>query len=180
MNTNKGYIYVRRHESYDIYNACKLGKTKNIPEREGVYITGELKKGYFELVFEVQLEEMTKIELLLQNEFHKYHIKYNGGTEFYSNKIIELIEPYLKNNEIKHNRLTNQEISNLIRTYRIKNLTQKINTKELIRKLKTNIQKKMYEWHEREYQTYILNCQQEEEKVILFIIYLLICKANLF
>ena len=29
-----GYIYVRRHESYDKYNAIKLGKTINIPDRD--------------------------------------------------------------------------------------------------------------------------------------------------
>lgn len=35
-----GYIYLREHESYDIYNCYKLGKAVNIPERENTYIIG--------------------------------------------------------------------------------------------------------------------------------------------
>ena len=37
---------------------------------------------------------MNFIERLLQNEFYEYNIKYDAGTEFYSNKIIELILNY--------------------------------------------------------------------------------------
>lgn len=42
-----GYIYIRNHESYYKYNAFKIGKTNNIPERDSVYATSEIKKGYF-------------------------------------------------------------------------------------------------------------------------------------
>lgn len=31
MEQTKGYIYIRKHPAYDIYNACKLGKASNIP-----------------------------------------------------------------------------------------------------------------------------------------------------
>ena len=34
MNCSKGYIYIRTHPSYDFYDACKLGKTDNIKNRE--------------------------------------------------------------------------------------------------------------------------------------------------
>ncbi len=27
------YIYIRSHPSYDVHNACKLGKTNNITEK---------------------------------------------------------------------------------------------------------------------------------------------------
>ena len=62
--TNKGYIYVRTHEAYDIndYDACKLGKTDNILNRESCYITGEIKRGEFSHVFEVSLEKMHSAE----------------------------------------------------------------------------------------------------------------------
>ena len=48
MSGEKGYIYIRKQESYDLHNACKLGKTINIPERESNYITCEIQRGYFE------------------------------------------------------------------------------------------------------------------------------------
>ena len=47
------YLYVRRHPSYDLENACKLGKADNIPDRESTYLTGEVKRGQFVLVLEL-------------------------------------------------------------------------------------------------------------------------------
>jgi hypothetical protein len=57
MNSINGYIYVRNHPSYDIYDACKMGKTINIPERDTQYATGEIKRGYFETIFEVPIKK---------------------------------------------------------------------------------------------------------------------------
>jgi len=51
-----GHIYIRNHPSYD--DACKMGKASNIPERDSIYATGEIKRGYFEAVFEVPIEKM--------------------------------------------------------------------------------------------------------------------------
>ena len=48
-----GYIYIRNHQSYNINNVVKLGKTFNIPERDMQYATGELIRGTFEEVFEI-------------------------------------------------------------------------------------------------------------------------------
>ena len=95
MNQTNGYIYVRNHPSYDIDDACKMGKANNIPERDTQYATGEIKRGYFEAVFEVSIEKMGIVERLLQNEFRELNVKYDAGTEFYNKKIITLIEPYL-------------------------------------------------------------------------------------
>ena len=61
-----GYIYIREHESYEKYNACKIGKTLNIPERDSLYTTGEIKRGIFTLVLEVKKEELDNIEKELQ------------------------------------------------------------------------------------------------------------------
>lgn len=38
MSQDKGYLYVRDHESYDGYNVYKVGTTRNIP----AYTTGDL------------------------------------------------------------------------------------------------------------------------------------------
>ena len=48
-----GYIYIRIHDSYDIYGACKLGKASNIPDRDSTYKTSEIKRGIFIKVFEM-------------------------------------------------------------------------------------------------------------------------------
>ena len=105
MNSTNGYIYVRNHPSYDVDDACKMGKAINIPERDTQYATGEIKRGYFEVVFEVPIEKMGIVERLLQNEFRELNVKYDAGTEFYDKKIITLIEPYLIKLGIKYKKL---------------------------------------------------------------------------
>ena len=87
MNLINGYIYIRNHISYDTYNACKMGKAINIPERDSVYATGEIERGYFEDVYEIPIKKMDIVERLLQYEYHSLNIKYNGGTEFYNKNI---------------------------------------------------------------------------------------------
>lgn len=138
MNQTNGYIYVRNHPSYDVDDACKMGKAINIPERDTQYATGEIKRGYFEAVFEVPIEKMGIVERLLQNEFRELNVKYDAGTEFYNKKIITLIEPYLFKLGIKYKKLSKQEISDLVRCNRVRNTIKKINIKSLIHILKSN------------------------------------------
>lgn len=127
-----GYIYIRNHPSYEINDACKMGKTNNIPDRDTQYATGEIKRGYFELVFELPIELIGYVERSLQNEFFELNIKYDAGTEFYDKKIINLIENHIKNLGILYKKLSNQEIDNLVRCKRNKELN--------------------YLWYERDYQ----------------------------
>ena len=87
------YIYIRCHPAYDVYNACKLGKTSKIPERDSMYATGEIVRGEFKIVFEVQ-----DVEAELKRNFQNLNIKRNAGTEFFDKKIIDLIEPWLIEN----------------------------------------------------------------------------------
>ena len=138
MNQTIGYIYIRNHPSYDIYDACKLGKTNNIPERDTQYATREYRRGYFENLFEVPIEKMDIIERLLQNEFSELNIKYDGGTKFYNKKINNLIEPYLIKLKIKYRKLSKQEINDLLRINRVKNMMKKVNIQSLIKILKSN------------------------------------------
>ena len=137
MNQTNGYIYVRFHESYEKYNACKLGKTQNIPDRDNTYVTSEILRGNFELVFEVSYIEMNNIEKLIEQNFCKLNIRINGAKEFYNKQIIELIESYLIKQKIKYRKLTANEIGNLLRCYRIKKITNKINIQSLIHILKS-------------------------------------------
>ena len=46
-----GYIYIRCHEAYEKYNACKLGRSANLPERDSTYTTGEMVRGVFVIAF---------------------------------------------------------------------------------------------------------------------------------
>ena len=137
MNQTNGYIYVRNHPSYDVDDACKMGKAINIPERDTQYATGEIQRGYFEAVFELPIEKMGICELLLQNEFRELNVKYDAGTEFYNKKIITLIEPYLITLGIKFKKLSKQEISDLVRCNRVRKTFNKINIQSLIHILKT-------------------------------------------
>ena len=149
MNSIYGYLYVRCSKIYDSYDACKLGIASNIPDRDSVYATGEIERGYFELVFEVLKKEMRIIENLLKYEFVKFNIiKYDGGTEFYNKEIINFIEPTIKKYGITYKILTNEEINNLERCNRaikiISNAFKNINIKNFIQKLKLNQQNKKY------------------------------------
>jgi superfamily II DNA or RNA helicase len=117
---NNGYIYIRKHDYYDNNKICKLGKTKNIPDRDNQYATGEYKRGYFELVIEIENE--TYVEKLLQRYFKNYHSKLDGGSEFYQDKIISEIVPFLCKTTIKFKVLSKEEINLLIHTQRIRKL----------------------------------------------------------
>jgi superfamily II DNA or RNA helicase len=121
MTQQHGYIYIRTHPSYDIENACKVGKTKNIPERENTYATGEIRRGKFSQVFEVPFENMDEIERSIQEEFRELNIYYGAGTEFYNKSIITLIQPYLIHLGIKYRELSEKEISDLVRSDRERN-----------------------------------------------------------
>lgn len=137
MNQSNGYIYIRTHYAYDIYHACKLGKASNIPERDSQYSTGEIKRGKFELVIEVDNSIMTEIERKLQFEFNHFNIKQDAGTEFYNKKIINLIEPFLASHGITYKTLSQEEVNKLIRTYRVKKYFKKT-TQSLIAYSKNN------------------------------------------
>ena len=156
-NQTNGYIYVRNHSSYEVDDVYKMGKASNIPERDAQYATGEIKRGYFEAVFEVPIEKMGIIERLLQIEFHKLNVKYDAGTEFYNKKIITLIEPYLITLGIKYNKLSKQEINDLVRSNRVRKIMKKINIQSLIHILKTKrTNKKIISYTPRHDQTIII------------------------
>ncbi len=128
---NNGYIYIRQHIYYKNDNICKLGKTKNIPDRDNCYATGEYIRGYFILVIEIlndQIYDDTYVEKLLQKYFRNYHIKYNGGSEFYKSNIIDEIELFLIKTPIKFKILTETEIINLVHVERIKKIQELLRT----------------------------------------------------
>jgi len=120
----KGYLYIRTHPAYDTFNACKLGKASNIPDRDSQYATGEIKRGVFELVLEISIEKMGITERLIQNEFKKLNIRFDAGTEFYDKIIITQIKPYLSSLQIPYRILSKEEINELVRCNRVKESSQ--------------------------------------------------------
>ncbi len=138
-NSDKGYIYIRWHSSYDVDDVYKMGKTTNIPERGSTYATGELKRGKFAAVFEVPIKRMGIIERLLQDKFRDLNVKYDTGTEFYKKEIIPLIEPHLITLGILYKNLSKQEISDLERPDRVRKTMNKINIRPFILTLKSTI-----------------------------------------
>lgn len=113
-----GYIYLRYHESYSIYNVYKLGKTQNIPERNNTYTTGEFIKGYFILVIQMTTHNDNYVEKLLHKEFK--HLR--REREFFNYEILNVIRSYLISKNIDFIELDSQAIANLSREYRIKKI----------------------------------------------------------
>ena len=139
MDSNNGFVYVRQHVYYENDKICKLGKSKNIPDRDNGYATGEYRRGKFGLVIEIsnnQIFDDTYVEKLLQRYFKNYHSKIDGGSEFYQNKIIDEIVPFLSTTKIKFKVLSEEEINNMIHQERIKKL------RELLKKFFHNRQSK--------------------------------------
>ncbi len=123
MDSNNGFVYVRQHVYYENDKICKLGKSKNIPDRDNSYATGEYRRGKFGLVIEIsnnQIFDDTYVEILLQRYFKNYHSKIDGGSEFYQNQIIDEIVPFLSMTKIKFKVLSEDEINNLIHQERIR------------------------------------------------------------
>uniref|UniRef100_A0A6C0KSI1 Helicase ATP-binding domain-containing protein n=1 Tax=viral metagenome TaxID=1070528 RepID=A0A6C0KSI1_9ZZZZ len=110
-----GQLYIREHEAYDIYGACKLGITQNISNRETTYITGEIRRGEFSHVFEIPLEKLLRAELWLRYDFKNFNVYIDGGTEFYKKSIIPLIIAQLKKRNIEARQLSLEEIDNIKR-----------------------------------------------------------------
>lgn len=108
-----GYIYLRTHESYDKYDAYKLGQTMSIVERDSQYVTGEIVRGHFLRVFRVLATILCSIEKQLKQEFNaKHHVQIgDGGTEFYRKAISNLIPLYFQTHTIWFEELTQDEIN---------------------------------------------------------------------
>ena len=119
-----GFIYIRTDSSNHIDNVCKLGQTNNIIDREATYVTGEYIKGKYLLVIEIldEIYDHKCVERLLQIEFTEYHMKQDGGDEFYKKDIVTIIEPFLCKENIVHKKLSNEDIENLERIEQKKNI----------------------------------------------------------
>jgi len=111
-----GYIYVRNNESWDLYNAVKLGKTLNILDREQTYMTCEIKKGFYMMVIALDSIILDNVEKQLQEYLNNLNlnIKSNAGINFYKKEIINFVVIYLHKNNINYKYLSESEIKSLL------------------------------------------------------------------
>lgn len=137
----KGYIYIRSHPSYE--NACKLGIASNILDRDATYTTGELRKGEFTQVFEVEAKRMRLAENLLKHDLKEFHIYYGGGTEFFSQEVETMIPFSLLKRGIQCRLLSREEIESINRTKRLQEMLKKVKPCDLLQALKKVTTKKV-------------------------------------
>lgn len=135
-NNYFGYIYFRNHGSYLEHDAYKLGKTRNLAERDSQYATGEISRGWYEAAFQVPLQELHQIEVELQKEYKELNVRRNAGKEFFKRDIFPLTQSYLDKNSIHYHILSKDDIRNIIKRYVIRNIFKKINLRNFIDKLK--------------------------------------------
>jgi len=126
MIEKNGVVYLRGNRWWYSLNLLKMGITEVVKNRDGTYATGEPFRGEFIFVAEIPLEKMKTIDNCLKNYFKHLHVIYDGGTEFYRENIIELIEPYFKLLGIKYRILPKEEIQSLNYKNRLDGLTQLI------------------------------------------------------
>ena len=87
MNQIYGYIYIRNHPSYHDLNACKLGKTTNIPDRDTQYATGEIKRGChlsFQKIFITYIHEIPLVFHLCSTFYLYFFATTLFATEFFA------------------------------------------------------------------------------------------------
>lgn len=150
MDNKVGYIYIRDHWSYEIDDVYKLGKTIGIPDRDQTYSTGEYQRGKILEVYEVAYIILDDVEELLHDIFIELHKQQDGGEEFYRREIIKLIEPAFDDYEIEYRKLTDNEISELKRIKRDREVKYKRTKKEIMHSIhsKSGKQVKISDYNE--------------------------------
>jgi len=109
----KGYIYIRTNEWCELKNVYKVGITKSIKDRNNTYITGEIIRGKFIKIFEldVDINKLKFIDNLIKIKFKKLNVYIDGGTEFYNKIIIDKIDDFLNKNHINFRIVKEDELN---------------------------------------------------------------------
>lgn len=117
----KGYIYIRSNEWCQMKNVYKVGITKSIKDRNNSYITGEIIRGKFLKIFELDFKndnnnkQLKYIDNIIKIKFKKLNVYIDGGTEFYDICIIDKIDEFLIKNNIKFKLVNEDELNRLNR-----------------------------------------------------------------
>jgi len=119
----KGYIYIRTNEWCELKKIYKVGITKSIKDRNNSYITGEIIRGKFIKIFELDFKDnndnndkqLKYIDNIIKIKFKKLNVYFNGGTEFYDIIIIDKIDEFLLKNNIKFKLINEDELTRINR-----------------------------------------------------------------
>lgn len=104
------YIYIRKHESYEKYGLVKVGKTQDLYSRDNSYATSEIKRGKFIIAYEFETKYIKFIDNLIKYQFSNLNVKYNSGTEFFKEEIINLLPLYFDSLGITYKILSENDI----------------------------------------------------------------------
>lgn len=108
-----GYIYIRNHESYEIYKLIKIGKTNDLISRGCTYATGEIKRGSYIQIYKLPIDILNQVDNHIKTEFKHYNNYYNAGTEFYNIKIINEIETFFINYNYNYQKISIDQIKHI-------------------------------------------------------------------
>ena len=125
------YIYGRVNLITYGLDWIKLGITSTPIERDQSYITGEMSRGHFLFIVEIEIKKKSnfnRIDRQIKKEFIELQFKGNAGTEFYNKSIENLLYLYLDKINVKYHKLTEEDINNLRRKYREKQMITLIET----------------------------------------------------
>ena len=125
----KGFIYIRTNEWCELKEVYKVGITTSIKDRNNSYITGEIIRGNFLKIFELDVNnnQLKYIDKIIKSKFKKLNVYIDGGTEFYNKIIIDKIDEFLLKNNIKFKLVNEDELNRLNRKNNksIKDIIQK-------------------------------------------------------
>jgi superfamily II DNA or RNA helicase len=119
----KSYIYIRTNEWCELKQVYKVGITKSIKDRNNTYITGEINRGYFIKIFELELDnnKLKFIDNLIKLKFKKLNVYIDAGTEFYNKTIIDKIDDFLIKNNISFKLVNENDLDRINRNINNKN-----------------------------------------------------------
>ena len=117
---DKSYIYIRDNDWFKTSNVYKVGITNSIKDRGNTYITGELHRGVYVKIYELNINrsQLNLIDNVIKSNFKDYNIYYDGGKEFYYRTIINEIEPFLQELKITYLSKTEDELTRINRENR--------------------------------------------------------------
>jgi predicted helicase len=112
---------MRDNEWYKIKNVLKLGITTSIKDRNNSYITGEIERGKFIKILELDVnqKQLLIIDKLLKIKFKNLNIYLNGGTEFYDRIIENKLEDFLIKSKIKFKLINEDEVKRINRKSKV-------------------------------------------------------------
>ena len=97
------YFYIRDNKWFKFENVYKVGITTSIKDRNNTYITGELFRGIYVKIYQLEINEkkLRIIDNLFKKDFKNLNIYFDGGTEFYDRSIINDIEAFFNKYNLK-------------------------------------------------------------------------------